>query len=657
MRALGLYSILSILLTWPLILGLGRDVPGDLGDSLLNMWILAWGAEHLPKLLTFQISWSDFWNGNIFAPEPLTLALSEHLFGQVLQILPIYWLTGNIILCYQLLFISTFALSAFGTYLLVRDLTGDWRAAFVAGLIYGFLPYRVGAFPHLQVMSSQWMPFALWGLNRFIAPVPGARLPAWGALALGTGAIVMQNWSCGYYLLYFAPFVLLFVGFRMWTAGELRNFRMWAQLAIAGTVTFALTIPFLLPYLEASRQFAIERPIGEVVWFSANVWSYATASESLWLWGDIMRAYPRAEGETFLGIVPWLLALAVLVPLFRSVAFGGALEGNAPRWLRITFWLLLVIATAQLVALISVVLFGGFNVGVGGLRIRASTPMRLLFQFITAAGLLLAVSPRLRARLALASKTQAAFFFVLTMLAIWLSLGPIPRAGESASSGIGLYAGLYHYEPGFNGLRVPARYAMLAGLFLSVLAGFGTVAVLRAKVLRVVPVALCVALLSAAVLAESVGVPIEINRNWGGNEVMPPSRVLPRAEAPPVYGRIAALPQGSVITELPFGDGAWEMRYVYYATTHWKPITNGYSGAFPPGYMARVARLQRITTDPEPAWQSLRDSGTTHVVLHRSAFARTEVADLVESWLRAHGANEMARYPDGDILFSLTPNS
>ncbi len=122
----------------------------------------------MPRLLTGAISWTEFWNANIFHPDPLALALSEHLFGQTLQILPVYWLTGNIILCYNLLFISTFALSAFGTYLLVRDLTGDRRAAFIAGLVYGFLPYRIASVPHVQVMSSQWMPFALYGLNRFI---------------------------------------------------------------------------------------------------------------------------------------------------------------------------------------------------------------------------------------------------------------------------------------------------------------------------------------------------------------------------------------------------------------------------------------------------------------------------------------------------------
>ena len=138
--AIVAYTALSIVLTWPLALGMASDVPGDLGDSLLNMWILAWGAEHVPGLLTGAVSWQAFWNANIFHPEPLALTFSEHLFGQTLQILPIYWLTGNVILCYNLIFISTFALSAFGTYLLVKDLTGNSQAAFVAGLVYGFLP-------------------------------------------------------------------------------------------------------------------------------------------------------------------------------------------------------------------------------------------------------------------------------------------------------------------------------------------------------------------------------------------------------------------------------------------------------------------------------------------------------------------------------------
>src|SRR5688500_6860371 len=123
-------------MTWPLAAGIARDLPGDLGDSLLVMWILGWGAESVPSVLTGAMSVRDVSNANIFHPDPLALGFSEHLFAQVMQILPLYYLTGNLILCYNLLFLSTFALSGLGMYLLVRDITENDLAAFFAGLVY-----------------------------------------------------------------------------------------------------------------------------------------------------------------------------------------------------------------------------------------------------------------------------------------------------------------------------------------------------------------------------------------------------------------------------------------------------------------------------------------------------------------------------------------
>jgi len=648
---LVLYTLLALVLTWPLALGLGSDVPGDLGDSLLNMWILGWGAEHVPGLVTGSIGWSEFWNANIFHPDPLALALSEHLFGQVLQILPVYWLTGNIILCYNLLFMSTFALSAFGTYLLVRDLTGDKRAAFIAGLVYGFLPYRIASVPHVQVMSSQWMPFALYGFNRYVATGSNR------ALLGGTASLVMQNWSCGYYLLYFAPFVPLFVVHRMWTAARLKDIRLWASLAGAAVATLALTLPFLFPYQRAQQLFGIERPFGEVVLFSANVWSYITASENLKLWGKVLRFYPHGEGETFLGFAPWLLASVAIAGLARSAFRKDASVPSVSPWLTYVSAFLLLAVVTQLFAVMSVVLFGGFDFAF----ISARTPQRLLLQFVMALALLLAISPRARIETARLMRSPIIFAFAATILAMWLSLGPLPNAGEARVSGFGLYGLLYDYVPGFNGVRVPARYAMIAGLFLAILAGYGMQWLLSVRAL--IPVSrFLIPVTSFLILIEGAAIPMEINRTWNQNEAVPPARVYsygrldggsPGEGVPPVYARVKQLPEGTAITEFPFGDAAWEIRYVYYAAAHWKPITNGYSGSFPPRYKERVARLQRIAKDPEGAWQSLKDSGSTHVVLHRNAFANGADADTVESWLKAHGAKELERFPDNDILLSV----
>jgi hypothetical protein len=640
--ALG-FTVLALVYTWPLPLGLTRDVPGDLGDSLLNMWILAWGTEQVPRLLTGQITWAAFWNANIFHPEPHALALSEHLFAQALQIAPLYAVTGNVILGYNVLFIGTFALSAIGAYLLGRDLTGDWRAGLIAGLVFGFLPYRISQIPHLQVMSSQWMPFALWGVHRYI----------WHrstrALAGGTVALVLQNWSCGYYVLYFAPFVPLFAVQQLWSAGRLRDARVWAGLAVAAAVTTAVTVPFLLPYLEVQRLYAFERPFGEVLTFSANVWSYATAAEPIHLWGRLLRFHPHGEGETFLGVAATILALAAVAGAVADGCEAAVSEPAALGWRRRLGGLLTLLFVVQGLAWLSTVLVGGFNVRLAGLTIRASTPVRLLMQTAIPFLLLLLISPRWRVGVRRTLSQPVTAIVVLLMLAVWLSLGPAPSAGPNRVSGFGLYDVLYTYLPGFNGVRVPARYAMVAGLFLAIVAGFGAARLLRHSSWGTA--ALTVA--AVWIVADAAAMPLAVNHTWASNETTPPARVYPRDLAPRIYQDLRRMPGSVVIAEFPFGDPAWEIRAVYYAAVHGKRVLNGYSGAFPPGYRRRVAALSRVEVDGQTAWNALVDAGTTHVIVHSPAFANPNQSQEVLGWLEARGARLVISYPEGDALFEL----
>ncbi len=626
-------------MTWPLALGLTRDVPGDLGDSLLNMWILGWGAEHLPRVVLGQMSLGDFWNANIFHPEPLALSFSEHLFGQVLQILPVYQLTGNLILSYNLLFLSSFVLSGLGMYLLVRELLGERpgcrEAAFIAGVIYAFVPMRIAQVAHIQSLSSQWMPLALYGFRRFI--VTGQRK----ALAGGSLALLMQNWSCGYYLIYFAPFAALFVLHQIFALGRARDWRVWASLTFAALVVAAGTLPFLLMYLEGQRVHGIERSVGEVIRFSADVYSYFTAPEALRVWGGLMQAYPKPEGELFFGLVPIaLLTVSVLSALTTSV------DTRVRR--RALTWLLVGLIVIQLSALVAILFTAGFVTSIAGLPIRATNPGRLAAGIGIAGAILLAVSPHARHVLRGGARSPLALAVVLTGLAVWLSLGPLPQSRGRALPGLGLYDVLYDHVPGFDGLRAPARYAMVAAVFLSIAAGYGVAALMN----RVTRRALVPAAIAVVFLGEVAFAPMLLNQTWGDGGIAPPPRVEPRSTAPPVYQTLASLPAARVITEFPFGDPAWELRWVYYSTVHWKRLVNGYSGAFPQSYRVRVARLQRIADDPAAAWNALRDAGTTHVIVHESAYPAAAEADGIKQWLTWNGAKEIGRF-DTDALYSL----
>jgi hypothetical protein len=232
---------------------------------------------------------------------------------------------------------------------------------------------------------------------------------------------------------------------------------------------------------------------------------------------------------------------------------------------------------------------------------------------------------------------------VLFTLAVVLSWGPEPQAGSRLLF-TGPYLWLYEHVPGLDGLRVPARMAMVAYLFLGVLAGYGLAALDR---LRHAP--MIMAAVGAVFLLEATGAPIAVGHTTGDDGVAtPPMAVQPAGSAPAVYTYLATLPPTTVIAELPFGFTSWELRYVYYSAVHRQRLLNGYSGGFPDVYHRYVGALGRPLARPELAWKTLIEAGTTHVVLHRDGFLRGEDAP-VAAWLTREGARRLRSFGSDDL--------
>src|SRR5688572_12745692 len=397
-HALAAYTVITLAATWPLATGLGRDVAWDLGDSLLNMWVLAWDAEQLLAILRGDFSrFGTFFDANIFHPTPFTLAYAEHLVPQAIQILPVYAITGNPILCYNLLFLSTFILSGFGTYLFVRELTGRPQAAFVAGLLFAFAPYRMPQSSHLQVLSSQWMPFALYGFRRYFVSIDsGGR----GVRGLGgaTASLVAQNLSCGYYLLYFPPFAAAYVLWEMAHRRLLRSWKVWAQMSVAAVVVLAATLPFLLPYAAARAELQFGRSRTEVIRYSADVYSYATAADGQLLWGNVIRAFPKPEGDLFPGFVAILLAAIGIVAWRARDSENAAAHGAPPPRFRWLPPLLLAGAIAHLTMAAVGLVNRRIVIDLGPFDLRVSNINQVLLRGGACLAVLLIVSPVSRQR-------------------------------------------------------------------------------------------------------------------------------------------------------------------------------------------------------------------------------------------------------------------
>ena len=633
-----LYTVLAIAMTWPLVTGLARDIPGDFGDPLFTSWVLSWDATHLGR---------GWWSANIFAPHPLSLAYSEHFLPQALQALPIYAATKNPILCYNLLFLSTFALAGLGMFLLGRELTGSAAAGLVAGLAFAFAPYRIANIPHLQVLSSAWMPFVLFGLHRHYAT--GRVRPLAGAAA----AWLVQNLSCGYYLLFFTPIVILYIAWELTRRGLWSDTRTLMHTSLAIVVVLAATTPFLLPYLELRRLGFSPRSLTETRRFSADVYAYFTADPNLRLWGSIAQAWPKSEGLLFPGLT--IVALAVLgvarpFPAFarpethrasarlpevpparrRQGRERGPAKAGHHRFLTIAAFALAGIVVALLL---------GFSIRLPGIKITSLS--RVLLLCTVAGAIVLAASQELRGAARRWLLSPAGIFSGIALFAFVMSFGPDIHAKGRVVATASVYALFADRVPGFDGVRVPARYATIVTLALAALAALGIGAIDRRYRGR------ASAGVGALILLEAIAVPIPINQNstqYGQTGLAPlPASVAIGSAAPEVYRFAARLPASAVLIELPLGEPALDVRYMLYSTLHWKRLVNGYSGGAPQEYGMLTESLKDVATRPDRAWQAIAKSTATHAIVHEASYAN-DGGRLLSAWLRARGAREVAAF-------------
>jgi len=203
-------------------------------------------------------------------------------------------------------------------------------------------------------------------------------------------------------------------------------------------------------------------------------------------------------------------------------------------------------------------------------------------------------------------------FAILTLGAGLLSLGPtIHVAGQALLRGP--YLLLYRYVPGFSGVRVPGRFAVLVMLGVAVLAAAGAGRLLeRLRPRRRAGVVLALLVLIAL---EYASFP------W------PSERVEAAGPLPAVYPWLAAQPGDFAVVELPidvYPAFEHDIRYIGCSTRHWKRLVNGYSGYFPTGYLALTGMLQAF---PDAgSLRTLSRLGVRYAIVHRDLFSAAQLA-------------------------------
>lgn len=608
--------MLTALYLWP-ITSVWRDhIAPDLGDPLFNTYLLRWVQSNLVEGPGAVLS-PQFWSPPFFFPFKGALALSDHMIGPALLTLPAASVADSPAAPYNLLLASSFILTLVIGYLVLRLSGLETLPSLFSSLAFAFSPYRWGQLSHIQVLLVAWVPLTLWSWDRLLQRPSAAR----ATLFLSSYAVHVLG---GTYLAFMIHVPLLVIAINRLSAKSEGGIRHWRRIAspyslallmVVVIASGALTRAVFAPYVTLSEEHEMTRTESVMKKNSATVLAFLTPSDATRysdlasplesLAGGYEPGSWKAERSLFPGLLPAIMAIVGLGALIVRSSVAG-LAG----WQRC-----LLAASAG----VAVAAFLAADVITLGVR----SPQVDLGSLYSKALAVILVSAF--AWLLLGWRWGRGLPFAFAGLSVW-GRGLLAAGGTCILLAFPVFfVPLSEVVPGFQGMRVPARFWAL-GLFPFVfLAGIGLAATLRRCRMPMVWGSLLVALLLCEVAP----------RPWKWNPVGT------AADLPEVNRWLTSRDDVSAVLELPsyrFND---ELLYMYRSSFGWVTLANGYSGHFPASYTA----MRQFCCDPIPDAQGLtklRRMGISHLVVHSAGWKKRHQR-RVRVWLQKARDGQLGR--------------
>jgi hypothetical protein len=623
------FCLFTSIVTWPYVTRL-RDAVVDKGDPYLMAWILWWDYH---QTFTDPI---HLFHSNLFYPLRYTLAFSEHSYGIALLCFPLFALGMRPLTAHAVVMFFGFAGCGYAAFRLARTLTGCTGAAWIAGIIFAFVPFRFLLMSQVVYLFSMWIPLVFEALVLF-ARQRSKRRAVWLGVAFFMSGLTTISW----FTLSLVPFVvaaaILLTRYDTW-----RDREFWRRGAVAlGAASVAL-VPFMVPYVIAARLYNFKRGIDEVKQWSALPSHWLAAEPRNKLWHGLGDNLPDGgRFRLFPGLLPILLSLAAFLRFQISEPKDKeqTRSSNEAR----SKWVRRLDALAVFALIISVPAIGYDRTGA----------LHGLYNYVTSERALALLAFAVITRLCLAYPSflrcgeNANFIQTLRSNkrsdAFWLGLAwTIIGFCYSLGWNFFFYRILYDVVPLFRGMRVAARGAMIAYLGLAILAALGAqrlAEIFKERNPRRRP-AMIFATLSILLLAELNVAPLRFERG----EVYPDA-VTVRLKETPMRGGVVVLPANEHVNH----------RHVLRAADHMKPLIVGISGFSSP-YETEIEIATVAGPIPEKFMTFLEDVPTSYLVVENNLIEPERRTDYETFLARAVASGRLRfinRFDGRDDLYAI----
>ena len=354
---LGLYTLLTLVLTWPLVSHFATHVPG-VAQWAFDESTFLWNVWYFKHTVVDQLA-SPLHSELIWYPLGIDLILYTYNFFHALLAQPAM-LAVNLPFGSNLALVFSTILSGYGVFLLVRYLLGrGWSglprlspgatllAAFGAGLLYAFGSNRAiyATLGHYDMVTTQWIPFYILALLRALdgglTPRRRRQAALWAGLFMAFNGLAEMITALFLAIFTLITLLVILTTRRKNPTGAPRS--SWVSILIAvllaGAAAFVIWSPVLLPILSQflTSDFSLEG-WGEAIPLSVDLLGFFKPTVLHPIWGsdlvvELRRVMFRAQGLTdigprdintvFLGWTAIALSLLALVRYRRRVKIWG----------------------------------------------------------------------------------------------------------------------------------------------------------------------------------------------------------------------------------------------------------------------------------------------------------------------------------------------
>lgn len=655
------FCVLTVVMTWPWVLHL-RDAVADRGDPYMIAWTLWWDYHQ-----TFTDPLHLF-DANVFYPYKYTLAFSENDYGLALLFFPLFALGARALTVNTIATFLGFAFCGYGVFRLTRTLTRSNGAAWVAGIVFAFVPYRFQLLSHLHYLFAGWIPLLLEALILF-ARAPTRRRATWLGVAFFMNALTCISW----FLMTSVPLGLT-VALLVWRdRALLRDRAFWVGGAVAVGVATLLLMPFLIPYYRVSVMYGLRWEPWEFAFNSPSMIHWLGSESRNKIWHSFGATLPGPH-RLFPGMLAPLLALAALRVRRRPRAdsFDDSQRARDSR-------VFAVLDALIVIALVVAALARGYEdvtfrlFGKQLLRLGMRSVEHALWFAAAALFLRLWLTPPPRALLArlrrwlggrkvkaeetdaddsVNSQPSTANERAVNVNAISdgeaIGVGLVWAVwGFLASLGANFFVNrwLHDYFFPFQSLRIPSRWSMICYVGLAVLAGIGASklasrASLRWPRARTATVVFALAACALLFELHASPLPIEIGE-------LNTTQLAERLKRTPMRGGLV---------ELPSEEGANRHYYMLRAADHGRPLVNATASFISP-LTSQINKATREGPIPSSFIDLLERTPASYLVIHNERLAPERRADYEMFLARGLASGRLRfvnRFDGGADLYAVT---